>query len=102
MPRIGQACGLNPDRFSDRDQIGFVRLEERNQGRQQRRIVRPTPEFIRPDSSQREEPLGPTLVNKRCCERGKTDGYGIIVWFLVRHSLGNCRKWSKERSWRRS
>ena len=65
-----------------------MRFEEGDQRGEQRRFVRPTSELIRPDSSQCEEPLGPMLVNKRCCERGKPNGYGI-VWFLVGHSLGN-------------
>jgi two-component system cell cycle response regulator DivK len=69
-------------------------FEEGDQRGKQRWFVRPTPEFIRPDSSQVEEPLSPTLVNKRCSERGEPNGYGI-VWFLVGHSLGISRKWSK-------
>jgi two-component system, cell cycle response regulator DivK len=64
--------------------MGF---EEGDQRGQQHRVVRPTPEFIRPDSSQRKEPLRPTLVNERCRERGESKGYGI-VWFLWSHGLG--------------
>jgi hypothetical protein len=47
-----------------------VRFEEGDQCGEQHRVVRPMAEFIRPDSSQREEPLGPTVVNKRCRKRG--------------------------------
>jgi two-component system cell cycle response regulator DivK len=70
-----------------------VRFEEGDEGGEQRRFVRPAPEFIRPNSSQREEPLSPTLVNKRCRESSEPDRYGIN-WFPVGHSL-MMRKWSK-------
>jgi two-component system cell cycle response regulator DivK len=73
-----------------------VRLEESDERREQRRLVRPAPELIRPDSSQREEPLGPTLVTERCSKRCKSDRYGI-VWFLVGHGLGISEGWQRTR-----
>jgi hypothetical protein len=68
--------------------VGFKEGDQRGK---QGRVVRPTPEFIRPDSGQRKEPLRPALVTKRCRKRSKSNGYGI-VWFLVWHSLGNSRR----------
>ena len=60
-----------------------MRLEERDQRREQYRVARAAPQLIRPDSGQREEPLPPPFVAKRCCERseGKSDRvpWGIIV-----------------------
>lgn len=66
-----------------------MRFEERDEGGQHRRIVRPAFQFIRPDSGQSKEPLRPTLVNKRCRERGKREG-DRIDRFLLAHGVGNC------------
>jgi hypothetical protein len=64
--------------------VGF---EERDQRREQHGVVGPKPEFIRPDSGQVEEPVGPALVNKRCRKCGKAQCMWI-VWSLVKHGLG--------------
>jgi len=65
-----------------------VRLEKRNQACQQLRVGGPAPEFIRPDSGQVEEPLGPSLVPERCRKRGKGNRQRVI-WRLVGHALGS-------------
>ena len=46
-------------------------LEKADQRGEQSRVIRPAPEFVRPNSSQVEEPLRPALVAKRCRKRAK-------------------------------
>jgi len=59
-----------------------VRLEEAQQGRQERRIGGAAPKLVRPDSGQVEEPAGPALLAERCRKCGEGKSYRIL-WRIV-------------------
>jgi hypothetical protein len=82
--------GTNANLLRNGDEIGFMRFEKGDQRDEQDWVVRPAPQFIRPDSGQVEEPLRPALVAKRCRKRGKGQRMRIS-WSLVMHGLGNNR-----------
>jgi len=63
-----------------------MRLQEAQQGGEQRRLARSSPEFVGPDSGQVDEPLCPAVIPKRCRQCGEGDSYRIIV-VGGRHSL---------------
>ena len=86
MPRRCQGRRLNSDLCGYGNEIRLVRFKECDQARQQCRIIRPAPQFIRPNSGQVEEPAGPSLVAKRCRKRGKGNRQGI-VWRLNAHAV---------------
>ena len=56
---------------SNGKQVRLMRFEEPQQRAEKRRIVKPTPKLVRPDSGQVEEPLRPAVLTKRCRKRGK-------------------------------
>ena len=72
LPRLYERCRLHANRLGDVDQVGLVRFEEAQQRREQRRLGRPRPKLVRPDSGQVEEPLRPPLVAERCRKRGES------------------------------
>ena len=78
MPRRDERLGHYPNLLRNGQKIGLVRFEKADQRREQRRIGRPAPELICPDSGQIQEPLGPAFVTKRCRKGGKSKGQWII------------------------
>ena len=56
-----------------------MRLEEAQQGGEQRRVGGPALELVRPDSGQTDEPLRPSVGTKRC----RKSGQGKCDWVIV-------------------
>ena len=65
-------------------------LEEREQGRQQRRLAEPSAKLVCPDSGQFDETVGPPRIIERLDERGQREHFGIIMRFVA-HGL-NCAR----------
>ena len=72
-----------------------MRFQEAEQGGEQDGIIRPSPQFVRPDSGQVEEPLRPTLVTERCRQGGERNSCGVIV-VCVEQSLRRVRNVGEE------
>ena len=87
-------------RFGNGDKIRLVRLEESEEGGEQRRIAEPTAKLVRPDSCQLQEPLRAPFVGERSGKRGKSRRSGV-VWRLVGHGVG-CGRMGREVIWRGS
>jgi hypothetical protein len=67
-------------------EIRLVRLEESDEGREQRRLAGAAAKLGRPDSGQIEEPLRPPVLSKRCRERGERQSVRVVVTFIC-HGL---------------
>ena len=85
-PRLYEVEGLHAKLLGDSHEVGLVRFEEAQQGRQQRGLRRPAPKLLGPDSGQVDEPLRPTLAPKRCGEGTEGEGYRVAL-VLAQHSL---------------
>ena len=67
-----------------------MRLEEAQQGGEQRWIVEAAPELVGPDSGQIDKPLRPTLSTERCGKRSEGKRYRVpqgAIWYPGCHSL---------------
>ncbi len=53
-------------------------LQEADQRCEQARVAGPGPKLVCVDSGQVEEPLSPPCIAKRCCERTKGNGKGVV------------------------
>ena len=92
---------LYSDGFTNGDQIGLMRLEESQSGREQRRVAGPAPQLLCLDSGQCEEPLRAPFVGNRRPKRGKSETIGV-VWRLERHRLDRPDERAREAIWPRS
>jgi two-component system, cell cycle response regulator DivK len=72
-----------------------VRLEEAQQRGKERRIGRPLPQLLSPNSGQVDEPLRPPVGPKRCRKSGKGK-CDRIVWTMLRHGLSCGREKGSE------
>ena len=84
--RRNQRFWLHVQCFGDGDQVRLVRLEKPQKRREQRRLSRPRPQLIRPDSGQVKEPPRPPFVGNRGCERKKGD-CPRVIWLRNSHGL---------------
>ena len=63
--------------------VRLVRLEEPDQGGEERGVAGAPAQLIRPDSGQVEEPPGPPLVTERCSKRAERERLGVmrrVIW----------------------
>ena len=86
MPDSSELRRFNADLFSDTYEVRLMRFEESDQRGEERRVVRPAPKLVCPDSGQLEEPAGPAVVSERCSQCCKRKCLRI-GWRLHGHRL---------------
>ena len=67
-----------------------MRLQEAQNGREQRRFARTRAKLVRPDSGQVEEAVGPAAVAERCRKSGKGQCVNVLrgtIWRIGKQSL---------------
>jgi hypothetical protein len=64
-PRLYEKLGADAKLLGHGDQVRLMRFEKADQRGKKRRLARPKPKLVRPDSGQVEEALRPALVAER-------------------------------------
>jgi hypothetical protein len=87
-PGLYEACGRNAKGLGNGKQVGFVRLQEPDEGRKKGWVAHPIPKLVCANSGQVEEAPGPPLVPKRCRKCGEGKNLRII-WSIGEQGLGS-------------
>jgi hypothetical protein len=77
-PRLYEVSGLAAKHLRHRQKVGLVRFEEAKECRKEFHMPRPRAQLVSPNSGQIEESLRPTLLTKRCRERGEGKSHRIV------------------------
>ena len=78
-PGLYEVGRFDANILRDFKKIGFVRLEEMQQRREERRLGGVRFQLMRPDSGQIDEPLRPPSTPERCCKGGQGESDWVIV-----------------------